>query len=105
MAYADDIQIRATVQNEPFSEIHVTGLQNVIGVIAFTLPANHPFGPLTHKAFRFFGFQAPGTDYPDSIAPIGSEYLQYTVAGGVVTGFRVLHKTAANTWTVIGSVA
>lgn len=105
MAYADDILVRATVQNEPFSEIHVTGLMNVIAVTAFTLPANHPFGPLTHKTFRFFGFQAPGTDYPDSVAPIGSEYLQYTVAGGVVTGCRMLLKTAAATWTVVGSVA
>lgn len=105
MAYADDKLIRATQQVEPFSELHVGGHMNILDITAFDLPSTHPSGPLRHKVVTFFGFQAPGSDYPDSIAPIGSKYVQFTVAGGAVTACRTLTKTAAATWTVDGSIA
>jgi hypothetical protein len=40
----------------------------------------------------------------DTDAPIGSEWTQLTVSGGAVTAAKKFLKTAANTWTAMGSV-
>lgn len=44
-------------------------------------------------------FRADDTDFP-----IGSSYTGLTVSGGAITAAKKWLKTAANTWTVIGSV-
>lgn len=43
--------------------------------------------------------RADDTDYP-----IGSTARLFTVSGGAITAAKMYLKTAANTWTVIGSV-
>lgn len=61
--------------------------------------------PDKHKCFWFVGQTVPdNTDYPDSIAPIGSLYTQLSVTSGAIAGAKLYMKTAAATWTVIGSV-
>ena len=55
--------------------------------------------------FDFVGFVTPdSTDYPDTIAPIGSTYLYLTASAGAVTNAQLFLKTAASTWTAYGSV-
>lgn len=44
-------------------------------------------------------FRADDTDFP-----IGSKFTGLTVSGGAITAAKQWLKTAANTWTVIGSV-
>lgn len=56
--------------------------------------------PEKHKYFLFVGSTVPdNTDYPDTIAPIGSEYTRIIVTAGVVAGALKYVKTAAATWT------
>lgn len=57
--------------------------------------------PGSHRCFHFVGTQVPdGTEYPDDVAPIGSEYKRLIVTGtpGAVTGAEKYLKTSANTW-------
>jgi len=62
--------------------------------------------PDRHKFFDFVGTTVPdGTDYPDTIAPIGSFYTHLKITAGVVAGASRYQKTSAATWTVIGAVA
>lgn len=62
--------------------------------------------PEKHRSFWFLGQTVPdNTDYPDTIAPIGSLYTHIKIATGAVSTASLYQKTAAGTWTVIGSVA
>lgn len=107
MAAADDKKARFMHQTDALSSIHVnTTCKNIIGVIGVNPPADHPAALPTHTCYDFAGFTVPdNTDYPDSIAPIGSTYRRFIVSGGAVTGASMYLKTAAGTWTVIGAVA
>ncbi len=77
--------------------------KNAFGQILVTWPGLTPNG---HKLFLFAGSSVPdNTDYPDSIAPIGSLFIHLKVTTGAVAGAAMYQKTSAATWTVIGSVA
>jgi hypothetical protein len=58
-----------------------------------------PTRPTSHRQFEFVVRKAPNaTDYPDSVAPIGSEFIRYIDASGsAVTEVRKYVKTAAST--------
>jgi hypothetical protein len=62
-------------------------------------------GPFKYQSFDLVGGTVPdNTDYPDSIAPIGSTYLRLTVSAGAVVAASFYRKTAAGTWTIQGAV-
>lgn len=62
--------------------------------------------PDKHKLFFFVGLTVPdGTEYPDAIAPIGSVFIRLGVTSGAIAGATLYMKTAADTWTVAGSLA
>jgi hypothetical protein len=71
--------------------------KNVMAQFIITWPG---MTPDHHKAFWFVGSSVPdGTDYPDSVAPIGSLFLRIIVTSGAVSGALLYLKTAAATWT------
>lgn len=77
--------------------------KNAFAQLLVTWPGMTPEG---HKLFFFAGSSVPdNTDYPDTIAPIGSFYVHLKVTTGAVAGAAFYQKTAAATWTVIGAVA
>lgn len=60
--------------------------------------------PEKHKAFWFAGQTVPdNTDYPDSIAPIGSLYFRYRVTDGAISNCEVYVKRSAGLWSPLGS--
>jgi hypothetical protein len=62
--------------------------------------------PFKHSVYWFVGGTTPtNTDYPDSIAPIGSMFTKLTITSEAVAGASMYLKTAAATWTAMGSVA
>lgn len=107
MAASDDKKMRVMHQTDALSSIHINiTCKNIIGVRAVNFPADHPSGVSQHVMYDFLGTTTPdNTDYPDSIAPIGSTFQKLTYAGSAITGSSLYLKTAAATWTVMGSVA
>lgn len=78
------------------------GVKNVVAQLEIRAEGHAPW---KHKCFDFVGFEIPdNTEYPDSIAPIGSEYKRFILTDGVVTGCMKYLKTAADTWTEMGEV-
>lgn len=76
--------------------------KNVMAQTKVTWPGQTPD---KHKCFWFVGQTVPDdTDYPDSIAPIGSLFTLLSVTSGAIAGAKLYMKTAGATWTVIGSV-
>lgn len=56
--------------------------------------------PSQHRWVFLVGTTVPdNTDYPDSIAPIGSWYQRLIITSGAVAGSLLYIKTAAATWT------
>ncbi len=56
--------------------------------------------PSQHRWVDFVGTTVPDdTDYPDSLAPIGSSFLRLIITSGAVAGAMRYVKTAAATWT------
>ncbi len=56
--------------------------------------------PAQHRWAFFVGTTVPdNTDYPDSLAPIGSWYQRIIITTGAVSGSLLYIKTAAATWT------
>lgn len=77
--------------------------KNAMAQVLVTWPG---MTPEKHKFFIFAGSSVPdNTDYPDTIAPIGSLYFHLKVTTGAVAGSALYQKTGAATWTVIGAVA
>ena len=105
MAAADDYKGRAvlTIQSGPIvaslGGASVGQVQNAMTSIEAQFPDNLPS---THRTIEFAGRTTPdNTDYPDSVAPIGSTFRKYVVTAGVVTGFTMYHKVAAATWQAV----
>jgi len=62
--------------------------------------------PFKHSCYDFVGGTVPdNTDYPDSIAPIGSTFLRLVVTSEVITGAELYIKTAAGTWNLFSEPA
>jgi hypothetical protein len=81
----------------------LVGAKNAMAQVLVSWPG---MTPEKHKFFLFAGSSVPdNTDYPDSIAPIGSLFFHLKVTTGAVAGAALYQKTAAGTWTVIGAVA
>lgn len=77
--------------------------KNIIAQMEVRWPGQTPD---KHKLFWFVGQTVPdNTEYPDTIAPIGSMYTQLGVTSGAIAGATFYMKTAAATWTAMGSVA
>jgi hypothetical protein len=65
-------------------------------------PANA--APFSYKKYDFVGGTVPNaTDYPDSIAPIGSTFLRLIVSGNAVTGAEMYLKNKASQWGLVSS--
>jgi len=80
----------------------VVAAKNIIAQEVIDWPGETP---ARHKVFWFMGTTVPdNTDYPDSIAPIGSEYKRLIITDGAVSGCMNYLKTAAGTWAEIGDV-
>jgi|GEM_PF-7063567 len=107
MAAADDKKVTAVQDYAQYTNFaEVPTCKNIIGTFGVNMPSDHPNVLPSHKCYDFFGFTTPdNTDYPDTVAPIGSTFRKFTVAAGVVTGATMYMKTAAATWTVYGSLA
>jgi len=81
----------------------LVAVKNIFAQIEARWPGQTPD---KHKVFFFLGQTVPdNTDYPDTIAPIGSLFIQIGITTGAVAGATMYLKTAAATWTVIGGVA
>ena len=108
MTIAESKNWRVTVStNLPPIDAEMADLDRKnVGMIAKILTFSEPDGLEGHTVRHFFGDTVPdNTDYPDTVAPIGSEFCHLKVSGaGVVTGASKYLKTAAATWTVMGSV-
>ena len=75
------------------------------GYICKILMYSAPGGIEGHTIRHFTGDTVPdNTDYPDDLAPIGSEFTRLIITAGVVTGASKYLKTAAATWTAFGSI-
>jgi hypothetical protein len=60
-----------------------------------------PGGLESYETKTFWGDTVPdNTDYPDTVAPIGSIFHRLVVSAGVVAGAATYLKTAAATWTI-----
>jgi len=58
--------------------------------------------PSTHMMYHFLGTTVPdNTDYPDTLAPIGSQFKRLVITSGAVAGSQMYLKTAAATWTAL----
>lgn len=56
-------------------------------------------GPFKHSIYHFVGGTVPNnTDYPDSIAPIGSTYLRLTITAEAVAAATLYIKNSAGNW-------
>lgn len=76
--------------------------KNVFGQLEVRMEGHAPW---KHKCFFFAGTEIPdNTEYPDSLAPIGSEYKRFIITDGAVAGCMNYLKTAAGTWSEIGDV-
>lgn len=103
MSEATSKQWRAFQSNNlPTMDALVPTSKNKAVEITILMPDNAPY---EYRLYHFYGEETPdGTLYPDSIAPIGSEYTKLTLTAGVVTAAAKYLKTAAATWTAFGSV-
>ena len=89
--------------NMPTMDALVPTAKNKGLEITILMPDNAPY---SYRLYHFYGEETPdGTLYPDAVAPIGSEYTKLTFTAGVVSGATKYLKTAADTWTLFGSVA
>lgn len=80
----------------------VLSAKNVITQLVMNWPGETPE---QHKTYEFFGTSVPDdTDYPDTLAPIGSSYRRYIITAGAVSGFMMYYKTAAATWSEVGDM-
>ena len=71
--------------------------KNIMAQVIVTWPG---LSPNSHKLFWFVGSSVPdNTDYPDTIAPIGSRFTRLIITGDAVSGALEYVKTAAGTWT------
>jgi hypothetical protein len=71
--------------------------KNIIAQVEVRWPGQTPD---KHKLFWIVGQTVPdNTDYPDTIAPIGSRYTRLIVTSGAIAGALEYVKTAAATWT------
>lgn len=72
--------------------------KNMIAQVAWNRPGE---AIEKHNSYWFIGNTVPNnTDYPDSIAPIGSMYT-YLAGTTSITGSNLYIKTAAGTWTAV----
>lgn len=79
---------------------------NYIGGEASTEGSPANAAPFTHKKYDFVGGTVPNaTDYPDSVAPIGSTFLRLIVTSNAVSGAELYLKTEASKWTLVSAPA
>lgn len=77
--------------------------KNIMAQVKVSWPGQVPD---KHKCFWFVGDSIPdNTDYPDSIAPIGSLFTHLRVTANVVATASLYMKVATGSWIVIGAVA
>jgi len=88
----------------PIDATAVSGYKNTVSTHEVESFGN-PGGLETYRFVHIVGDTVPdNTDYPDTVAPIGSKFTRLIITAGVVTGAAEYMKTAAATWTIIGSV-
>jgi hypothetical protein len=90
--------VETTAKNKKAScEInYISGEGSIEGTPANALP-------FKHEMFDFVGGTVPDdTDYPDSIAPVGSTFCRLIVVANVITGAEYYLKAAAGIWVLIG---
>lgn len=97
-------QWRGYVSNNlPTMDALVPTCKNKVQETTILMPDNAPY---EYRLFKIYGEEVPtNTNYPDTVAPIGSEYTQLAFTAGVVSGATKYMKTAAATWTVMGLTA
>jgi len=62
--------------------------------------------PFKHSCYDFVGGTVPNdTDYPDSVAPVGSSYCRLVVSSEVIVGAEQYLKTAAGVWSLVSQGA
>lgn len=67
-------------------------------------PANA--APFSHKKYDFVGGTVPNdTDYPDSVAPIGSTFLRLIVTSNAIAGAELYLKKKAAQWSLVSDAA
>lgn len=101
MAIADSKDWRVRVSNNvPAIDAEIADFDKKnVGLICKVLTYSLPGGLEGHTMRYFTGDTVPdNTDYPDTVAPIGSEFCRLIVTAGVVTGAEKYLKTAAATW-------
>lgn len=99
-----DISPMDAVETTAKNKVCSTEIQ-YIGGEASTEGSPSGQAPFKHTTYHFVGGTTPdNTDYPDSIAPIGSTFCKLTVTSQAVSGASLYLKTAAGTWTPFGSI-
>jgi len=105
MALADSKNWRAHVStNLPTMDaVNVTGFFNAGKEVK--IEANGaPDNMASYKTLEFWGDTVPSnTDYPDTVAPIGSVFHRLILTSGVVTGAEDYQKVAAGQWILVSS--
>ena len=108
MSVTDSKKWRVRVSNNlPALDAEIADVNTAknVGSISKVLMYSAPGGIEGHTIRNFIGDTVPdNTDYPDDVAPIGSEYCRLEITAGVVTGSAKYLKTAAGTWTIFGSI-
>ncbi len=97
-----------TSNNVPAIDAEIASLDRKnVGMICKVLTYSAPNGLEGHTMRYFTGDTIPNaTDYPDTVAPIGSCFCRLVVSGtGVVTGKDMYVKSAASTWVLYSPAA
>lgn len=112
-AAADKVTLRVRANSDipPIDSVQTTAKNKFgslealyIGGEASTESTPSGTAPFKHALYFFVGGTVPdNTDYPDSIAPIGSFFLRLTITTAAVAGAALYLKTAATTWTDIST--
>lgn len=103
MSDATSKQWRAFQSNNlPTMDALVPTLKNKAVETTILMPDNAPY---EYRVYEIWGEETPtDSNYPDTVAPIGSRYYKLTITDGVVAACMPYIKTAAATWSEIGDI-
>lgn len=104
MAAAEDYQGQVTFTDERGPLVASLGAASV-GSVRNLHSSEEIFFPdtgLSCRVLHFIGRTTPdNTDYPDSVAPIGSTFLRLTEVAQAVTAAVLYRKVSAATWQAV----